>query len=723
MIRNVACLLLFSLSITATLIAEVQVPKIFGDHMVLQQQKPIVIWGWAEPNEEVTITFSGQTTTTAADKDGNWRTQLPAQQANAQPQTLTIQGSNTIEFKDVLIGEVWLCSGQSNMEWAVDRCANAQEEIANGKHPLIRHIKVRRANTAIRRTDIDAEWQVCSPDTVAKFTAAGYYAARRLQQQLDVPVGIVNSTWGGTRIEPWTCLEGLRQVELLSDLSEATHTRTPGTEQHKQAMAAHLQKLDQWMKQANNNLQTNSATAPPPTYPELLSPLGGRGEATSLYNGMIHPLVGLSIRGVFWYQGEANRQDGMMYFEKKKALIQGWRQIWNQGEFSFYFVQIAPFQYGQDNPTQLPEFWEAQNKTQTLPNTGMVVTNDIATLNNIHPPNKQDVGLRLANLALRNDYGRNEIVADSPTMESYTADGNSMRIKFRDTGGGLQSRDGQAVSHFQVIGAGSNGFQPATATIDGDSIVLTSDQVDQPIAFRFAWNKTAAPNLMGKSGLPVAAFRGGQSIDLLDSLTAVADYQLVYEMDLTNLKSKIVYDTDNSKDVKAFDRIGYYLHLQSPQRGTQELFVSMDAFTDDVSKIGIPTNDSGARFQQAVTNMDVFSTTGQVNSGQSIKTGNIEFWPHNYGPRNFARVSNADPAVLDFGDRFVAGSQAAGYGSMQIHDHGRRTTLLAINHWSEGDQADIGIGNSTGQTRDWTFTKNADDYSVKTLRIFVRPKP
>ena len=290
-----------------------------------------------------------------------------------------------------------------------------------------------------------------------------------------------------------------------------------------------------------------------------------------LYNGMIHALVGFPIRGAIWYQGESNHVEGMTYFEKKKALINGWRSLWQQGEFPFYYVQIAPYQYGSENPEILAEFWEAQAAVDSISNTGMVVINDIATLNDIHPPNKQDVGLRLANLALKHDYGMDEVIAHSPELDSLEPLDGKLKIAFKNTGGGLKTRDGQPPTHFEIIGKGSD-FQPASATIDGDTITLSSAKVKHPTAFRFAWHKLAEPNLVGGTGLPVGAVRGGKVPVFLDTVPTADEYTLIYELDLKNAKRTIEYDVDRSADAGKFDRIGYLLELDSADSWASECF-------------------------------------------------------------------------------------------------------------------------------------------------------
>lgn len=462
-------LLLFSWTLVVPARGEVRLPGIFGDAMVLQQQRPIKVWGWADPGESITVSIAAESQTTTADDQGRWRLELPPRPASSEPLRLTVRGENQIDFNDVLVGEVWLCSGQSNMEWPVERSSDAKREIAAADHPMIRHIKFPRRPSMQPLDEISGEWQICSPDTVASFTAVGYFMARRLQQQLNVPIGLINASWGGTRVEPWTPPVGFEQTPALRDIHDSLQARLAGTE---------------------------------PPYQSHQDP-------TMLYNGMIHAFVGFPIRGAIWYQGESNHLEGMLYYEKKKALINGWRQLWGQGDFPFYFVQIAPFQYGDEDPQILPRFWEAQAAVTELNRTGMVVINDIATVDDIHPPNKQDVGWRLANMALHHDYGHEELVADHPKFENMEVVGQTLHVHFANTGGGLKTRDDQPPTHFEVIGQEATEFQPANARIDGDKVILSAPGVTQPVGFRFAWHKLAEPNLMGGTGLPVAAVRGG----------------------------------------------------------------------------------------------------------------------------------------------------------------------------------------------------------------------
>ena len=711
--------LLTVLFATSSAWADIRLPGFFSDHMVFQQQQPIKIWGWAESGEQVKVQLGKESVQTKAGDDGRWVVELPAMKASNDATTLTVVGKNRLELKDVLIGEVWLCSGQSNMEWTVRSSSNAKEEIANANHPLIRHAKMAHRPSMVPLDDIKSQWQVCSPETAANFTACGYFMARELQKELNVPIGLINSSWGGTRVEPWVAPVGFKDVPELADIYKSVMGRTPGTPAYKQQLNGFIGATEKWLAEAKGKVDSTDLLAVSPAYPAGLMPYKSHQDPTMLYNGMIHALVGFPIRGVIWYQGESNHQESL-YAEKKKALIEGWRGLWGGRKFPFYYVQIAPFQYGSE-PHVLANFWEQQAAVEDMvDNTGMVVINDIATIKDIHPPNKQDVGKRLALLALKNDYGRSDLVANSPSYESHKVSGSTLRIKFKNAGGGLKTRDGKPPTHFELVGPGSGGFQAAVASIDGDEVLLTSGKVKEPTAFRFAWDKLAEPNLMGGTGLPVGAVRGGKVPDLLSMIPGSGDYQLVYDLKRAGFKPNIQYEVDQSARSWRFDRVAYLLELESAS-GPQHVFVSMNAFTDDRTKVGVPTAASKARFQQNVENMDVFSNVDGVANGQAITTGSIEFWPDNYATNNSANVPGASSQVYDTGDQPV--EPRNGYGSMQVHNHGASQTVFAVNHWKQGERADLGIGNSPGANRDWTFAANSGTYAKARLRVFVRPIP
>jgi len=704
--------------------AEVRLPRVFGSHMVVQRDRPIVVWGWATPGETVTVGIGANNAKAQADAAGAWKATLAAMHAGG-PVTITVVGSSTVRLDDVLIGDVWLASGQSNMEQGIGACADAEKEIAAADHPKIRLLMVPNRFTPVPMSDIEAAWKVCTPKTIAEdgwagFSGAAYYFGRELQKALNVPIGLIDATWGGTLIQPWTPPQGFAEVPALKAEHERVVLGDPTSQSHRERMQRFLTQTEQWVADTRKALQDGVAAPAMPTVPPELLPPSNLQHATALYNGMIHPLVPFAIRGAIWYQGESNRSEGTLYTERMKALIEGWRKLWSQPDMPFYYVQIAPFDYG-GNPSVTPEFWEAQTAAQAILNTGMAVINDIGDLKDIHPKNKQDVGKRLALLALAGTYGQ-KAVSHGPSFRSMRVEGDKLRITFDNVGSGLASRDGKALSWFEIIDADEGGFVKATAQIDGSSVVLSAPEVKKPVAVRFAWHMLAEPNLSNKEGLPANSFRAGD-VPKRDMLTMNVpesrDYTLIYDLDLAKLGADIRYDVDNrSKITKPFDRIAYMIELTDADGKQRFAYVSMDAFTKDLTKIGIPTLASGAIFRQNVTNMNVVSNADGVANGAGLAGGNIEFWPSNYGPPNSASVPNASSSVWDFGDE--PGDPQDGYGCMQVHNHDARQTIFAINQWKAGGAADIGIGNSSGETRDWTFARNAGSYIAKRLRVLVR---
>lgn len=706
--------------------ADVRLPHVFGDHMVLQRDRPIIIWGWATPNETVTVQLGSESQTTQANDRGEWKAVLSPLKAGG-PYVLTVTGSSTVKCEDVMIGEVWLCSGQSNMEFGLGNVNNAAAEIAAANHPGLRLLMVPNRWTPLPQSDMDGTWAVCTPESVRQggwngFSAVAYFFGRELNQKLGVTVGLIDSDWGGTCIQSWTPPEGFAAVPALKDEYEQVEIGDPRTDLHRQHLQQTLDQFDQWLGAARHAMDTRGLVPPVPAYPDDLLAPHDLQQATALYNGMIHPLEPFALRGVIWYQGEANESDGLRYADRMRALVSGWRTRWNEGNFPFYFVQIAPFNYG-DDPHKLAALWEAQTvAAQTIPNAGMAVVNDIGNLKDIHPKDKQDVGHRLALLALARTYGQKNLVDSGPTFKSMSIEGDTIRVQFDHLGGGLVSRDGQPLDWFEVIDADQGGFVKADARIDGDSVVLSAPGVKHPVAMRFAWSGLAEPNLMNAAGLPAGAFQAGQ-IPKRDwvsmNVPEAKDYQTVYDLDLTKLGPSITYDLDHHQDIhRPFDRIAYFVELQDANLNTQDIFVSMDAFTDDPAKIGVPVFGSGEHFQQNVTNLDVFSNVGGIVTGVGLTGGNIEFWPNNYGPNNSANVPNASSDVYDFGDQPT--DPENGYGSMQVHNHDAKQTLFAINHWTDGTHADIGIGNQPQGNPDWTFAGNAGRYPHMRLRVLVR---
>ncbi|MDE0554161.1 MAG: 9-O-acetylesterase, partial [Candidatus Poribacteria bacterium] len=343
--------------------AEVTLPRVIGSNMVLQRDMEVPIWGWASASEEVTINLSPEdegvesvfSTTVIADAEGNWQVKLPARQAGG-PYTLRVIGSNTLKLTNILFGEVWVCSGQSNMQWAVSASKDSEAEIAAANYPNIRLFYVPRVPSGLLQNDVEADWYETTPETIANFSAVAYYFGRKLYKNLDVPIGLINTSWGGTRIEPWTPPVGFTSVSTLESISKEIQE---AHENYLQQLPQKMKDIEAWIGETRVALETG---APLTQMPDNRHPLRHQARPTGLYNGMVHPLVPYAIRGALWYQGESNLRDGMLYYEKMKALINGWREVWGQGDFPFYFVQLAPFNYGGRNasPFFLHQIWEAQ---------------------------------------------------------------------------------------------------------------------------------------------------------------------------------------------------------------------------------------------------------------------------------------------------------------------------------------------------------------------------
>ena len=484
--------------------AELKLASVFGNNMVLQREKPVPVWGWAKPGDTVTVEFAGQSVAGTAGEGGRWKATLAALEASADPKKLTVRaksGGAAVTINNVLVGEVWLCSGQSNMEWSVKASKNPQGEIAEAQYPAIRLFHVPRVAATVPQDSVKAEWRECAPGSVTNFSAVGYFFGRELHGELRIPIGLIASAWGGTRIEPWTPTVGLASVGATKPLAEQ-YGDAEGKLQDK--LKGHIAELETWIFEARKASSEGRKLVVPPRAPEL--PKYNHGTPTGLYNGMIHALAPFSLRGAIWYQGESNNGEGMLYFEKMKALVGGWRSVFDNPDLSFYFVQLAPFKYGNGQNT-LPYIWEAQTASALkIPNTGMVVTTDIGNVQDIHPRNKQDVGKRLALWALAKNYGRPKIAHSGPIYRSMKSEGGAIRIEFDHTSGGLKSRDGKELTDFQIAGEDGK-FVPAQAKIDGVTVLVSSPDVPAPTHVRFGWHHMINPNLSNGAGLPASPFK------------------------------------------------------------------------------------------------------------------------------------------------------------------------------------------------------------------------
>jgi sialate O-acetylesterase len=473
----------------------VKLPSLIGNNMVLQQKSKVALWGWAEPGEKVFIitSWNNKTINVTANANGKWITYVKTSSAGG-PYSIRFKASNEITVENVLLGEVWLASGQSNMEFFVGKMKGAsytgvinyQEEIKAANYPQIRQIDVANKNANEPQQDFIGNWKVCSPQTVDTFSAVAYYFALQIHKATGYPVGIINSTWGGTAAESWTKKEVLAADE---DLAETLSRYDSLVQNYPKAWANYNIAIESW--------KPDSLVKPRPVAPVKPNP---DKAPFRLYNAMIAPLVPYTLRGVIWYQGESNADRAYQYRKLFPAMIDSWRSDFNNKMLSFYFIQISPHR------SQNAEIRDAQLYTyRTVPNTGMVVTTDNGDSLDIHPRNKKLVADRLSLWALHNEYGKKDIVFSGPLYKSMKKDGDKVRIRFDHVDGGLLAKDGE-LKEFTIAGDDQN-FIPAKAVIKGNEIVVWSKEVNKPASVRFAWKNVPHPNLYNKAGLPASPFR------------------------------------------------------------------------------------------------------------------------------------------------------------------------------------------------------------------------
>jgi sialate O-acetylesterase len=487
---------MFLLVMVSLSFGDVKLPSVISSNMVLQQKSKVAIWGWADPGEKVSITASWKRNVkVTAGKDGKWSAKMQTPNAGG-PYTVTVKGNNTITLENVLVGEVWVCSGQSNMQFAVTGSDTGEKYIAEADYPNIRLFGVKRNVAGEPQEDCVGNWAKCSPETVARFSAVGYYFGLELYKELDVPIGLISSNWGGTPAEAWTRKEYLENDDMFAPILERHERKVKNLPNAKKMYPKKLERWQQQVKEAEANGKKRK-----PKKPEAPTARNHR-DPSSLYNGMIAPLVPYGIKGVIWYQGEANVARAWQYRKLFPAMITNWRKDWKQGNFPFYFVQIAPFKYSEERPSQ--ELREAQFMTLSLANTGIAVTMDVGNRDNIHPKNKLDVGKRLALWALAKDYGK-RLVYSGPLYKSKKIEGDKIRLSFDHVGSGLMAKGGE-LTDFTIAGSGKE-FVDAKAVIDGKTIVVSSESIKKPVSVRFGWTNAPEANLFNKEGLPASSFR------------------------------------------------------------------------------------------------------------------------------------------------------------------------------------------------------------------------
>jgi sialate O-acetylesterase len=482
--------------------AVVAVPNVISENMVLQQGKRVPIWGTADAGEKVTVSIGKHKGYAKADASGNWRVDLPPMKASASPLTLTVAGaSNTLTMNNVLVGEVWMCSGQSNMQWAVSQATNGEQEVAAANYPNIRLFAVPMKTSDTPWTNCDGKWAACTPDTAKGFSAVGYFFGRKLHQDLNIPIGLIGTNWGGTPAESWTSrpfLDKTAELKPLLDRWDTVIARYPMQKAIFDNTMEDWQRMETLTKEMGMN---------PPAKPRGPQGPDSPHRPASLYNAMISPLVPYANRGAIWYQGESNASRAYQYRTLFPLMINSWRDAWHTNDLSFYFVQLANFTPRLPDPadSDWAELREAQTMTMKLPKTGMAVIIDIGDAADIHPKNKQDVGTRLALWAEAKNYGKN-IEYSGPLYNGMKKKGNAIVVSFAHTKGGLATSDGGAPKGFAIAGEDKK-FVWADAKIEGNKVVVSSASVAKPVAVRYAWANNPECNLVNGEKLPASPFR------------------------------------------------------------------------------------------------------------------------------------------------------------------------------------------------------------------------
>jgi len=540
-IRLVATVLIVG---TGPLWGEVKMPAIFGDHMVLQQDSTLPVWGTAEPGEKVTVTVGTDTGSAVADNDGKWMVKLTPLPAGTAQQIMTVTGKNTLKFEDILVGDIWICSGQSNMAFGLGGAHNAATELPKANDPQLRLFAVGLKVSVKPLTDVGGKWVVCTPDTAKGFTAVGYFFGRDLRAHLNRPIGLIGTYWGGTPAQAWTSLEALQKDPLMKHYVEAHDKIMAGnTPEALKAFytkyAAYQTEKTKWETEVNtpfkasivawNEAVTKAKTdgqAPPPkptlSQPAPYAPVppdGGQGAPANLFNAMIAPLIPYAIKGAIWYQGESNAGQPVEYRSLFADMIKDWRERWGQGDFPFLFVQLARYKTPNN---AFAEVRQAQLQTLALPNTGMATAFDVGNQDDIHPKDKMDVGQRLALVARHVAYGEN-LVYTGPLFDKVEVTGDKVRVSFTELGGGLVIGTAPWVPEgatplpttsllgFTLL-APDGKWVDADAIIDGNTVVVSSPQIPKPYAVRYAFDN-ATGNLYNKEGLPAIPFRSDKGAE------------------------------------------------------------------------------------------------------------------------------------------------------------------------------------------------------------------
>lgn len=485
--------------------AELRLPGIFSDHMVLQRDQPVRIWGWDIPGQEVMVRFAGQSVRTTADELGRWDLQLDPLATQGTGRILIVEGSETRELQDVLVGEVWLCSGQSNMEWPISRSLDPDLERLMADRPQIRLITVPRVGTQQPQETFEGAWERCTAASAATFSAVGYHFGRMLHDALGVPVGLIDNAWGGSAAEAWVRRDRLEADERFAERMAYWRDLEKDYD-FDQVLAEWESRHAEWEAQAEAARLAGQPVPDEPRKPR--NQMTGQHRPGNLYNGVLHPLIGFGLRGAIWYQGESNASRADTYHDLFSLLIRSWRADWDIGDFSFYWVQLADFRDQAESPgeSDWAELREAQTQTLALPRTGEAVIYDNGEAKDIHPKDKQTVARRLLRHALAKDYGF-ELAADSPRYASHRIEGEKVVLRFTDVGGGLRTHDLPQPLGFTIAGPDGTFVEAQAEILEPDRIVVHSPEVERPVAVRYAWADNPVANVLTAEGLLLTPFR------------------------------------------------------------------------------------------------------------------------------------------------------------------------------------------------------------------------
>ncbi|MBO6167826.1 MAG: hypothetical protein J6P13_05700 [Kiritimatiellae bacterium] len=655
----------------------VTLPSVFSDGAVFQRGQKVPVWGKGESGEKVTVSFAGQSVSAVTGADGKWKVALAPMEASATPREMRVSGKNTITVKNIVVGEVWFCSGQSNMEFTMSRHRKVKDwekEVANANYPMIRHFRVAHATAAEPKDDVTAKWEETTPGTIPPQSAVAYFFGETLHKELGVPVGLINSSWGGTRIEPWTPAGHKDDLWLL-------------------------QNLNKWNR--------------PQDVP------------TVLWNGMVAGLVPFAIKGAIWYQGCANRLDGAAYLDKTVSLVRGWRREWGQGNFPYFLVQLAPYKYDAVKGTTLAELQIAQSKVEEkVPNSGYTVINDVGDVQDIHPTDKRTVGMRMADQALDRVYGKFTRPWKTPIAKSWRAEGDKARIVFENADG-LKTRDGKEPNEFELRGA-DGVWHEAKAVISGNDVILSAEGVSGPIGVRFAPYNGSTPNLVNGAGLPAGPFKmsrpmpfgAAQALPKADGYKLFLDYDIPVRCDFRKNPPR------PQGDISAAKRVAYLLELEGKDGDTLYALAEMDVPEPARAVMAMDPMAALATggVRTKVANLKVRTNEPRIASMKFSQEGFAEFYFSNYSPRAQPEPNGGDTRKYDFNDTPNPNpGQPFGYGCIQIHDPAAKTTILAFNHFNNADvPCDVGIGNSKGEHPDWTFSKSAADWKRRRLTVWTK---